>query len=1173
MAKIPLRVYTHNIEKHIENHRTQEAIAHCKQILKFYPKHIDTYRLLGKAFLESQRYGEASDILQRVLSVVPDDFISQLGMSIIREDEGDLDGAIYHMERAFEVQPANGAIQEELRRLYGRRDGIQPPKIRLTRGALVRMYGRGELFAQAIAEAKAALAEDPERLDMQVLLSRLYYQSGDKATATEVSSRLVEKLPYCYEANHILAEVLASTSRPEDAHLYQERLRALDPYLAFVSDVQPTSADVPDNAVMVDELEYDPEQDEPARPGWTQQVGLAWDETPAKEQTPDWLAGELPPGESELQSPEAGSETESPAQPADIPEWMAAAGWKPSAGEEVETHLGFEDTGEDQPAPADMPDWLQELAPSSTEQVEETPQEAEEDTRWLEQILGPSTPVVEPAQETTGQPAVEADMPEWLRDLDAEKAADESAAPQSEAEMPDWIAMESGEPTVQAAAESTEETRTDWMPVDEGEPAAEPSQDIPGWLQELAQEPATEETPSATLEPLAAEEVETPAPPEIGTPVAEESAAIAPPEDMDAALAWLESLAARQGADEATLISQPDQRGAEMPEWLQKEADANAVEDAPAAPIEQATAPEAMEEAAPAEQDQVPAWLQEQPSETVSALEPAAEEESMPDWLREQMPAVNAEETVEDASVPDWLQEQPVASEEVEEAAAEASVPEWLQEQPQADSSEAVETTEETAAVPEWLQEQPQSASIEPVESTEETTIPEWLQELSVESEAVASEPQAESQEVKTELPEWLEIPAAEAVEMAEPAQDGVDLPEWLKEADEEAQVAATAEKPAHEPEPSALVTELQPEQPAAEAPNVPGDDIDAALAWLESLAAKQGADEDTLVTRPEDRLAAPPEWVQQAEEQAPSGSALEEASAELVSAEEAEIAQEITEEIPLPATEEVEITQDITEAISLPAAEEKEVSPAVPSEELEKTVEISAAAEQADTLGWVAEEEAPAEKTQPVRVAVDEPPAAPVYSEGVSLVDQEEEDDQEPLPQWLRGLGSYSADLEADLEEEENMAEWLPETDAYHERAQAVVEVSETESEITREVTPVEPPPAAVVEIPAPVVEEEAPDVTQPVTPAASLAELPERLQQAQTTLEKGDIDTALADYNHFIEDGELLEETIHDLRDALYRHPVNVDIWQSLGDAYMRSNRIQEALDAYTKAEELLR
>ena len=51
------------------------------------------------------------------------------------------------------------------------------------------------------------------------------------------------------------------------------------------------------------------------------------------------------------------------------------------------------------------------------------------------------------------------------------------------------------------------------------------------------------------------------------------------------------------------------------------------------------------------------------------------------------------------------------------------------------------------------------------------------------------------------------------------------------------------------------------------------------------------------------------------------------------------------------------------------------------------------------------------------------------------------------------------------------------------------------------------------------------------------------------------------------------MLEDITFDLKEALYRFPVEVSIWQTLGDAYMRSNRLQDALDAYTKAEELLR
>ncbi|HNK64072.1 MAG TPA: tetratricopeptide repeat protein, partial [Anaerolineales bacterium] len=150
MAKVSLRIYNREIERLIEQGSVDEAIAHCRHILVTFPKHLETYRLLGKAYLEARRYSEAVDIFGRLLMAVPDDFVSHVGLSIIRDEENKLDDAIWHMERAFEVQPSNAAIQGELQRLYGRRDGMEPPKVRMTRGALARIYVQGDLYPQAI---------------------------------------------------------------------------------------------------------------------------------------------------------------------------------------------------------------------------------------------------------------------------------------------------------------------------------------------------------------------------------------------------------------------------------------------------------------------------------------------------------------------------------------------------------------------------------------------------------------------------------------------------------------------------------------------------------------------------------------------------------------------------------------------------------------------------------------------------------------------------------------------------------------------------------------------------------------------------------------------------------------------------------------------------------------
>ncbi len=55
MAEISLRKYVKEIDNLIENGRQiDQAIQHCRHILKEFPRHVATYRLLGKAFLEKK---------------------------------------------------------------------------------------------------------------------------------------------------------------------------------------------------------------------------------------------------------------------------------------------------------------------------------------------------------------------------------------------------------------------------------------------------------------------------------------------------------------------------------------------------------------------------------------------------------------------------------------------------------------------------------------------------------------------------------------------------------------------------------------------------------------------------------------------------------------------------------------------------------------------------------------------------------------------------------------------------------------------------------------------------------------------------------------------------------------------------------------------------------------
>jgi competence ComEA-like helix-hairpin-helix protein len=468
MATISLRAYTREIESMIDNGHYEEAAAHCRHILQTFPKHIDTYRLLGRAYLESERFNDADDVFQRLLSSIPDDFVSHLGMSVIRENQENLDAAIWHMERAYDMQPANTTVQNELKRLYSLRDEIEPAKIHLTRGALARMYLKGDLYPQAISELNSALSEEEDRFDLQTLLAQAYLLDGKKVEAVEICSTLINKLPYCLEANRILAEVLPEIERADEATTYRERVQFLEPYSAHTSTQLTNLDEVPDSAIKLEKLEYSPE--EPTLPveeqiEWIDTMGIDFEGlAPAENALPDWLNKPLeeekedteievisPEDETEFHTPEVESQDitqsdegiQEPPQESDsqeedlIPDWMRSSGWEPASNSTIISPPSLDEITEElsqaeEPTDADMPDWLKDLAPDEPESTEEE----DEEIPWLEETASDETETVEtwlndtkPAgitEELAESPPIdEEELPEWLEDLESQREVEE----------------------------------------------------------------------------------------------------------------------------------------------------------------------------------------------------------------------------------------------------------------------------------------------------------------------------------------------------------------------------------------------------------------------------------------------------------------------------------------------------------------------------------------------------------------------------------------------------------------------------------------------------------------------------------------------------------------------------------------------------------------------------
>ncbi len=1179
MAKVSLRIYNREIESLIDHGQNDEATAHCLHILKTFPKHLETYRLLGKSFLEAKKYNEAVDIFSRLLVCVPDDFVANVGMSIINDEQNKLDNAIWHMERAFESQPSNAAIQGELQRLYGRRDGMEPPKIRMTRGSLAYMYVQGELYAQAISEIRGVLATDPKRIDMQALLAKALFKSGQKADASDMCNQLLKTSPYSLEANRIMVELIPITTGAESTQAYRARLIDLDPYVAFAQGSVYRANEVPDASINLDHLAYKPEEDAPMAPDWGTSLGLALaPTTTSTNDQPDWLKSSPADSVSDFGAFAFDDTPASPPEPAptksagdNIPEFLRAAGWGDSSGAPEQAYsLGeIESTSAGALAPAEVPDWMKAMAPSTQESTPAVADSTDDGSAWLVGLeaaaanaTGNSIPNLfdEPVSfnnnpqnntpdwlSSSSSPSTAPQQidntPDWLSSLGGNDAPAQSA---SVSDSPDWLSNLGGsEPSAPAQPASTSDT-PDWLSgIDNVAASAQATAalgDMPDWLGNSS---------SASSQPTA-------------------SSTIPSADEQDDAVAWLESLASKHGAKPEELVTDPNRRSDVAPTWVEQSK-------TPAAPQQSAsTIPSADE------QDDAVAWLESlaskhgaKPEELVT--DPNRRSDIAPTWV-EQSKTPAAPQPQQSASTIPSADEQDDAVAWLESLASKhGAKPEELVTDPNR-RSDVAPTWVEQSKTPAAAQPQ-QSASTIPSADEQDDAVA-WLESLASKHGAKPEELVTDPNRRSDVAPTWVE----QSKTPAAPAMDTTGA--WLLSLDDDKK--PETKQPAKEwsPEAQNIGEQFMAEFDKPETPAAPA--MDTTGAWLRSLGddkkpepkqpAKEWSPEAQNIgeqfmaefDKPETPPA--PSWLKSLEEEKPESKQPVEWSAQAKN-----IGEQFMAEFESGDTDDPITDKSVTDWL---AGLDDDIVSAVPTKKpsLDKLDE------------W-----APIATTRPEPVYVDDPfdnePTPAPSSKSNDIPDwmkdasannkktaQANADDD--LPEWLKGS---SPDPEPTNPTDWKPLESKPVTTPAASTPKPVPasapkpmptpvpidEPVETETALEEESTP---SPRAKSIAPARAPKQAATKQAAP-KPEKSSPQVGAVLGQAQSELSRGDIPEAVNHYQKLIKKGKNLDEAIHDLRDALYRYPVEVSIWQTLGDAYMRANRLQEALDAYTKAEELLR
>jgi Tfp pilus assembly protein PilF len=1189
MANIELRDYIAEIEQMLAAENNSEAVAHCRHILDYFPKNLAIYRLLGKGLLEQRQFADAANVFYRVLSAAPDDFVAHLGLAIIGEEEGNLTQSIGHMARAFETQPNNAAIQEELKRLYGRRDGVAPSRIRLTRGGLARLYVNGGNHAQAVEELRAALNETPERIDLQILLAKALWYDEQRIDAVQVCQGILQRLPYSLEANAILYEIWQSTDREEEAMLYRQRVEALDPFLAQElgsrSGGRAPKLEIP-------RLDYVPTAAEEIMgvPEWVKDLGLHFDDqeeasefeaaaTPfdatagaAAEVVPDWLRDMVPSGE-ESQPTESGHDWEAEkALEEAVPTWLRDAGLlEDGEGEPVIEFDEPEDEAAGVPAGAQdepLPGWLTDAVEWESKKKEES-------------------------EQTEGVPS-----DDWLLELDVEEP-DQAGEAAPAAELDELPSLPEGQ--TGGFGDLSWDRVEEQLGIKEEEPAPEPPEDLtaadefPFDWQDLESEEVGRST--ELIEPeVAPERIE-----ESAMPQSNKDEFRAPgeggdlgemPSDPEEAMKWLERLAASQGAPLEELPSlQGDEELApaeDMPAWLKEIAAASGHTPGP------------VQEETDGEELGLPDWLQEDvftPTPAEPAQPRAAESEDdfdLPDWLKEEFgedeekepraaarPADTLPKDSDEAMA--WLEELASSSEEAaSEEIEEPEIPDWLKAELPEEGEEAEQLTPEAKGAAEAKEE-------EMPEDIDEAMA--WLESLAARQgaplEELTSYEGDESAEV--DLPDWLkaEFEAADvkAEPELEPFEEEEELPDWLREPEEEPTPAADAEEPE--------IPDWLREAVAVEAEEKPAEVADEELelpAWLREEAIEAVEIQEAEVAEEEEEL---PDWLREealAEEPPVAEIEATEAEVELPDwlREEPEEAVEEAAPAEVPASEEETglpewLTEEIWEE-SAELAEDAEIEPALVEEELElpdwlrdEFYEEPAEPAEAELVAEI--EEAELELPEWLHAEAEE--EVVIAGESVDLLEEEAE---------VPAVGEEAAEGEIEAVEEaptvaamEEVVEEAPEPVAVKEVVEEVLEAVEVEEAEAigpeeAEIALVEEPEAVVSEEAAEVVAEAVvpePEEKAPVGIAAfreQLAEEPDdyvtRLALARALVDDQNWDEALSQYGELISASQELEEVIEDLDQLLESQPRNTKAQSLLGDAYMKRGDLGQALEAYRRA-----
>ena len=209
MENVPLIHLSQRLEELFAANEFAAGFALGRHILRFYPRHLLTYREMGLAAFSIGLFADSMDLLQRALSADPQD---------LRRWEGLRDSAL-----KLGLEPDARLATQYVQDIVSK----EPPSTAIARGHVAATQGK---WASAYGYFREGYAQHPERMDALLGMAEALFHLRQFQAQLTVAQYVIQELPYCLKAHLlcVLSQRMIGQQESQSAR-HTRVIRALDP--------------------------------------------------------------------------------------------------------------------------------------------------------------------------------------------------------------------------------------------------------------------------------------------------------------------------------------------------------------------------------------------------------------------------------------------------------------------------------------------------------------------------------------------------------------------------------------------------------------------------------------------------------------------------------------------------------------------------------------------------------------------------------------------------------------------------------------------------------------------------------------------------------------------------------------------------------------------------------